>query len=219
MRTFRQNPTHPSRARTAAAAALAALTLAATVACGADDGAGDTTSEVSATEHNEADVAFASDMIQHHAQALSMVDLTLGRTLDPEVQDLAEQIREAQAPEIELMADWLTGWGEDVPETMRDHVNAGHDHGGAAESMEGMEGMDADMPGMMSAEDMTALEDASDADFQALWLEMMIEHHTGAVEMAETEQEDGRYQDAVELAGTIVESQTAEIETMQGLLG
>lgn len=196
---------------------LAALTLTATAACGADDGtAAEGSSEVSATEHNEADVAFASDMIQHHAQALSMVDLTLGRTLDPEVQDLAEQIREAQAPEIELMADWLTTWGEDVPETMRDHVNAGHDHGGAAESMEGM---DTDMPGMMSADDMTALEEASDADFQALWLEMMVEHHTGAVEMAEAEQEDGRYRDAVELAGRIVESQTAEIDAMEQLLG
>ena len=48
---------------------------------------------------------------------------------------------------------------------------------------------------------------------------MMVEHHTGAVEMAEAEQEDGRYAPAVELAGTIIESQTAEIEAMEGLLG
>ena len=218
MRTTRQHPHHPARARRAAAAAIAALTLTATAACGSDDGtAAEGSSEVSATEHNDADVAFASDMIQHHAQALSMVDLTVGRPLDPEVESLAEQIREAQAPEIEQMADWLTTWGEDVPETMRDHVNAGHDHGGAAESMEGMEGME-DMPGMMSADDMRALEEADDADFQTMWLEMMIEHHRGAVEMAETEQEEGRYRDAVELAGTIVASQTAEIETMEGLL-
>lgn len=59
--------------------ALMALTLALTVlltACGNDDT--ETTNEpLSSTEHNDADVAFASEMIQHHAQALTMVDLTL----------------------------------------------------------------------------------------------------------------------------------------------
>ena len=75
---------------------------------------------MSTTEHNDADVEFASNMLQHHAQALSMVDLTRGRTLDPEVQQLAEQIRDAQAPEIEIFTDWLTDWDEEVPETVRD---------------------------------------------------------------------------------------------------
>ena len=79
---------------------------------------------MSETDHNDADVAFATDMIQHHAQALSMVDLTEGRTLDPEVKQLAEDIRATQAPEIEKMADWLQDWDEKVPATMRDHSNA-----------------------------------------------------------------------------------------------
>lgn len=205
---------HTSITRKAGAIALGvALTLS---ACGSDGGGSDTSTAVSATEHAEADVAFASDMVQHHAQALSMVDLTVGRTLDPEVQQLAEEIRAGQGPEIETMADWLTEWGEEVPPTMRDHANAGHDMGDMAESMEGM---DTDMPGMMSAEEMAELEEAPDTEFQTRWLEMMVEHHTGAVEMAEAEQEDGRYAPAVELAGTIIESQTAEIETMEGLLG
>ena len=52
-----------------------------------------------------------------------------------------------------------------------------------------------------------------------MWLEMMIEHHEGAVEMAEEEQGDGEYPPAVDLAGDIVESQTAEIEEMRSLLG
>ena len=202
--------------KTPAIAALVlglSLTLA---ACGSEE-TGDntgTSTEVSATEHNDADVAFATDMIQHHAQALSMVDLTMGRDLDPEVQALADDIRAAQAPEIEVMSDWLQEWGEDIPETVRDHANAGHD----TEDMDHGDMGDSEMPGMMSAEDMQALEDASDAEFQDLWLEMMVEHHEGAVEMAETEIADGQFNSAVDLAENIVESQTAEIKKMEGLL-
>lgn len=202
--------------------ALAAVALTLTLgtglaACG--DNGSDTSSssaEVSTTEHNDADVTFATDMIQHHAQALSMVDLTLNRPLDPEVQTLAENIRDAQGPEIETMADWLTSWGEDVPATVRDHVNSDHDMGDMGDSMDDTGG---DMPGMMSADDMDALKNASNGEFQAMWLQMMIEHHEGAVEMAQTEQADGQYKDAVDLATHIIDAQKKEIETMKGLLG
>jgi uncharacterized protein (DUF305 family) len=204
--------------------ALSALTLTAALAltaaaCGNDDASTATSSEVSTTEHNDADVEFASNMLQHHAQALSMVDLTRDRPLDPAVQQLAEQIRDAQAPEIETFTDWLTDWDEEVPETMRDHANAGHDMDEMDEMDESDDGMDhRDMPGMMTADDMSALADASDEEFQTMWLEMMVEHHEGAIEMAKAEQSDGQYKDAVDLAGNIVESQTAEVETMNGLL-
>ena len=188
------------------ARALGALTLTlglALSACGNDDGDSDSTTEVSATDHNDADVAFATDMMQHHAQALVMVDMTMSRDLDPEVQQLAEDIRVAQGPEIETFTDWLTDWDEEVPETMRDHGNAGHDMGDLGDSMEGM---DSDMPGMMSADDMTALKDASDAEFQTMRLERMVEHHEGAVEMAQTEAEDSQYKPADDLADNIVSS-------------
>ena len=186
------------RALAAVAAALT-MTLAGCSASGSSsDGKG----------HNEADVEFSSDMIQHHAQALQMVDLTLGRELDPEVVTLADQIRAAQAPEIEKMVDWLEAWDQPVPETSRDHANA---HG------EGME-MDADMPGMMSADEMAALEKAPDQEFQEMWLEMMIEHHKGAVEMAQAEVEDGESTKAVSLAEDVITAQEKEISTMEGLL-
>ena len=198
--------------------ALSALTLTAALAltaaaCGNDDASTGTASEVSTTEHNDADVEFASNMLQHHAQALAMVDLTIDRPLDPEVLQLAEQIRDAQAPEIETFTDWLSDWDEEVPETVRDHSNAGHDMDDMGDSMN-----DENMPGMMTSDDMGALEDASDAEFQTMWLEMMIEHHEGAVEMAKAEQGDGQYKPAIDVAGNIVESQTGEIETMKGLL-
>ncbi|MGY0541014.1 DUF305 domain-containing protein [Nocardioides sp. YJ-D4] len=206
------------RATWAAAGLAVLLTLS---ACGGNDEA-DAPQKLSETEHNKADVTFATDMIQHHAQALSMVDLTMDRNLEPEVQELADSIRAAQSPEIETMSGWLQEWGEEVPSTMRDHVNGGHEgHGDGEDSSmsDSMEAMDDDMPGMMSAEDMDALENASDAEFSEMWLTMMIEHHEGAIEMSETEQDEGRFKPAVDLAGTIVESQTAEIDTMEKLLG
>jgi uncharacterized protein (DUF305 family) len=193
-----------------------ALGLALTLtACGDDEPTNDRSTEVSETDHNEADVAFATDMIQHHAQALSMVDLTVDRTLDPEVEQLAEEIREAQGPEIETMSDWLQEWDEEVPATIRDHSNAGHDMEGMGDSMDGL---DSDMPGMMSGDDFDELENAPDSDFQTMWLEMMIEHHEGAVEMAQDEQGDGQYRPAIDLAGNVVTTQTAEIEQMKTLL-
>ncbi|MFJ9391343.1 DUF305 domain-containing protein [Nocardioides sp. NPDC101246] len=207
------------RSTWAAAGLAVLLTLS---ACGGSDEEAEKPQKLSETEYNKADVTFATEMIQHHAQAMAMVDLTMDRTLDPEVQELADAIRAAQSPEIETMSGWLLQWGEDVPATIRDHVNGGHEgHGddGDSSMSDSMEGMDADMPGMMSADDMDALEKASDAEFQDMWLEMMVEHHEGAVEMSEIEQGEGRFKPAVDLAGTIIESQSTEIDTMEKLLG
>ncbi|CAB4751933.1 unannotated protein [freshwater metagenome] len=192
---------------------LPALALA---GCGSDEA----DQVLSDTEHSQQDVAFATDMVQHHAQALSMVDLTRGRPLDPEVAALAEEVRDAQAPEIELMTDWLVDWDEDVPATMRDHSNAGHGDHSAADAMEGMEGTGgSDMPGMLTAEQLRGLEEAGDAEFEDLWLELMIAHHEGAVAMAEEQAAEGTYRPAVELAEDVVAGQTAEIERMRALLG
>jgi uncharacterized protein (DUF305 family) len=201
------------RQRTNRAIGTLLVMLALTSAgCGSDDSESGASTEVSTTKHNDADVVFATDMIQHHAQALSMVDLTLGRPMGEDALRLAEDIRAAQGPEVETMTDWLTDWDEEVPETMRDHANAG-------EPMEGMDHGDSEMPGMMSAEEMAALADAQDIEFEPLWLKMMIDHHEGAIEMAETQMRDGQYKPAVDLASNIVVSQAAEIDEMRALLG
>lgn len=200
------------RTNRALAAVICGVTLL-LAGCGNSTG---TATKTSPTGHNDADVAFATGMIQHHAQALSMVDLTLGRDLDPKAEQLAEDIRAAQAPEIEAMADWLQDWDEPIPATVRDHVNAdnhGSGHGSMDEPDTGM-----DMPGMMSSEDMAELEQASDAEFQDMWLSMMITHHEGAVEMAQAEQTDGRHEPAITLAKDIEKSQTAEIDAMHALV-
>lgn len=182
------------------AATAAALTLTIAGCASPDAGSG--------RGFNDADVDFAVDMIQHHAQALTMVDLTLGRDLDADVARLTEEIRAAQAPEIETMTEWLDDWDQPIPATSRDHANA---HGDGDE-------MDADMPGMMSAEEMTALEEAPDAEFQNLWLQMMIEHHEGAVNMATEQLDHGENEQAIALAEKIIAAQEKEIDTMQALL-
>jgi len=196
---------------------LAAATLTLALAgCGNDDGAEPAADQTAANGDvfNTADVEFATQMIPHHAQALEMVDLTVGRDLTPETAELVESIRAAQTPEVEQMTDWLTAWDQEVPATSLDHSNAE----GEGEDMEGMEGME-DMPGMMSSDEMAALADAPDAEFEQMFLEMMIEHHTGAVEMAETEQEEGQFAEAITLAEGIESGQTAEISEMETILG
>lgn len=185
MRTTRTTRTFGALATT--------LVLSLVAACGGSD-------------HDDADVSFAQDMLVHHAQALDMVEMTEGRPLDPEVEALAREIEDAQAPEIETFTSWLEEWDEDVPDTS-----------GRMPSMKGMEGMD-EMPGMMSAGDMEDLEDAPDREFQRRWLEMMVEHHEGAVAMAQKEVDEGEHQPAVDLARTIARSQTREIATMKELL-
>lgn len=195
-------------------AALVTLLVATSVlgACGDDDAtsAGETRTAANGDQFNDSDVAFASDMIQHHAQALGMVDLTMGRRIDPDVQQVAEEIRADQGPEIERMTDWLTAWDQPVPETVRDHANA---HG------DGEMEMNSDMPGMMSAGEMADLEAAQGARFEDMWLGMMIEHHQGAIEMARSEQSEGEHAAARALAEDVESAQQEQISTMQDLLG
>lgn len=186
----------------------AALTAALTAALALTGCSGGATPTPTGSGFNNTDVAFATDMVQHHAQALQMVDLTRGRDLDPAVANLAEDIRDAQAPEIETMTGWLQKWDKPIPETARDHVNAHSDD----------MVMDSDMPGMMSGEQLQSLKDAEDAEFQQMWLQMMVEHHTGAITMAKTEQDNGENRKSVDLAGKIARAQTKEIAAMQDML-
>lgn len=199
------------------AVATAVVTaLAVLAACGTSDNNTRTdTGGVSSTRgtgsHNDADVTFATSMIPHHQQALEMVDLMDGRTLDPAVRRLAGQIKTAQSPEIDTMTGWLTDWGKPVPSP----TSTGDD----SHDMGGMDMGSQEMPGMMSAEDMANLKDASGADFQDMWLRMMIRHHEGAIAMARTELSHGVSQPAQHLAQSIIDGQQAEIDQMKQLLG
>ncbi|MFK5583797.1 DUF305 domain-containing protein [Serinicoccus sp. LYQ131] len=195
--------------RTFSVPALALSTLFTVSACGGDatddptSGSPAAEADTAAEEHNDADVQFASGMIPHHQQAVTMSDMALEQG-GPEVIDLAERIQAAQGPEIETMTGWLETWGEEVPEDI--------------EGMDHMDHMDhMDMEGMMTPEDMDALMNAEGTQFDTMWLEMMIEHHNGAITMSEDQMANGQNPEAIDLAESIAESQNAEIAEMEEL--
>ncbi|WP_280461734.1 DUF305 domain-containing protein [Nocardia carnea] len=160
-----------------------------------------------AAAHNQADVMFAQMMIPHHTQAIEMSDMLLAKQGIPEpVTALANQIKAAQGPEIDQLTAWLGQWGEPT-QMPSPSAMPGHD----MPEMEGMEGM-------MSEEDMQALSDAQGTEAARLFLDQMIAHHEGAIDMAQTEIEDGQFPDAVQMARTIVDTQQQEIDTMRQLL-
>jgi uncharacterized protein (DUF305 family) len=177
-------------------------------------------------EHNAADLAFAQQMIVHHQGAVEMAELAPSRAANQQVKDLAARIKAAQAPEIEQMTGWLTLWGAAMSTTSAattDDGMGGMDHGGMSGmgtsvpmSAGGDSGMA--MPGMMSDAQMQQLTDATGADFDRLFLQLMIMHHQGAIEMSDTEIAQGSNPAALALAESIKTSQTAEITEMQQLL-
>ncbi|MDQ0748955.1 uncharacterized protein (DUF305 family) [Streptomyces africanus] len=158
---------------------------------------------------NDADVMFAQMMIPHHEQALEMAGLADGRVSDAEVKSLVADIEKAQDPEIRTMKSWLKAWGkpESAGEGMpgMDHGSGGMDHGSG-------------MSGMMSDEDMKKLEGAKGTEFDRMFAEMMIEHHKGAITMAEDEQKNGRNATAKKLAADVVKAQSAEVEKFEKIL-
>ena len=154
-----------------------------------------------AKDHNAQDVSFAQDMIGHHQQAVEMSTMALSQAASSKVKDLATRIKAAQDPEIQMMKGWLSSWDE--PETAG---SGGMDHSGGG------------MTGMMTDAQMTQLRGASGAEFDRIFLTMMIEHHQGAVTMARTELDKGKYEPAKQLAQTIIDAQQKEITEMQALL-
>ncbi|WP_435737694.1 DUF305 domain-containing protein [Cellulosimicrobium sp. PMB13] len=195
--------------------AIALVTAASLAACSNDEEpghdmasmspsteAGDQESPAEGDWFNQQDVDFAQMMIPHHEQAIEMSDVIVAKEgVDPQITDLANQIKDAQGPEIAQLTTWLEEWGSPLPES--DSMGS-MDHGS--------------MDGMMSDEDMQALQDAQGAEAGRLYLEQMIVHHQGAIEMAQTEVDEGKNEDAVAMAQQIVDTQQAEISTMEDLL-
>ncbi len=158
------------------------------------------TSAAASTDFNDADVTFLQMMYPHHAQAVDMAKMVPSRTQNQQLIALAAQVEKAQAPEMQQITDLLAGFGKPAPSATEGH--GGHD-----------------MPGMMTDAQMSSLEAANGVDFDKQWLEMMIDHHQGAVGMAQTELNSGVNPASRQLAAKIVADQEAEIATMRGMLG
>ncbi|CAO1654140.1 DUF305 domain-containing protein [Salinibacterium sp. NYA9b] len=190
--------------RTAATAAIALTALVALSGCAnAMTQSGHNpdslpTESVVVADANSADVMFTAMMIPHHEQAVEMADMVLEKDgIDERVVTLAQEIKAAQGPEIELMTSWLEGWGV-----------------GMTDGMDGMGNGD----GMMSDSDMADLEAANGDDASRLFLEQMIVHHEGAIDMAELEIDSGQNEDVLALAQEVMDAQTTEISLMRSII-
>ena len=195
-----------TRNRTIAVAALLAAGLVLT-ACGDSDdptvGSSATDSRATAeqAQFNDQDKDFAAEMAVHHSQAVEMADLILEKDPSEPVRALAERIKAAQQPEIDQMHGMLESFGEDV----RAAGHGGHGDSGG-------------MAGMMTDEQMQQLEDATGVEAERTFLQLMIEHHRGAIEMSEMQIAEGEHGPAVELAEKVRDDQTAEIAEIEQLL-
>ena len=159
-------------------------------------------SESAAGPHNQADTTFAQMMVIHHEGAIEMATLAEKNGSSGEIRSLAGRIRAAQGPEIAQMRGWLQKWGEPAPEDS-DMAGMGH------------EGMD--MGGLDQQAAMDELTKLAGEEFDKTFLTLMIQHHQGALTMANQEVADGENTEAIALAKLIISAQQKEIAEMQAL--
>lgn len=140
---------------------------------------------------NRADIMFMNMMIIHHDQAIEMAELAPNRTDNENILELSENISKAQRAENEQMANWLRELGYQRP---RD----GHR-----------------MAGMASQEQMYRLRNSEGREFDRLFSELMITHHRGGIEMAQSFSQRGSHTELIEMEKQMIETQQKEIEMMQ----
>jgi uncharacterized protein (DUF305 family) len=145
-------------------------------------------------EMNAAEIMFAQMMIPHHEQAVIMAELALVKSTDKEIMAIASEIKMAQSPEIIQMKSWL------------DKVGAGY-----------MMGHHMGMNGMLSDSDLAVLKSANGKKFDKLFLNGMIAHHEGAIEMASSIS-NSKNTEIKKLYLNVVSSQSAEITVMKAML-
>lgn len=151
-------------------------------------------SQPDSTSFSQMDIMFAQMMIPHHEQAVQMSALAPTRAESDAVRELAAEIMGEQDPEIERMKNWLISSGASL--------EMGHE---------------MDMGGMLTDEQLLELENSTGAEFDRLFLEGMILHHEGAIQMAQMVI-SSQNAEARQLGEAIVESQTKQIELMRSML-
>ena len=149
------------------------------------------TSSQSGSGYSADDINFAEMMIPHHEQAIEMSEIALLNTTNPEVLQLAQEIKDAQSPEIELMKSWAG---------VKVSMHAGHM-----------------MDGMLSEGELNDLRKAKGQEFDRLFLQGMIKHHEGAIKMAQAVATSAN-KDVADLSASIINAQQLEISAMKELL-
>lgn len=157
-------------------------------------------SKEEAKKHNEADVEFVQGMIPHHEQAIHMSELAEKYANSPDAKRIASAITTKQEEEIKTMEKLLEEWG-------LEKEGEGHDaHGGAMN------------PGMLSDQQVRELEETRGVEFDKLFLKDMVQHHKGAISMAEEAEEKAENKEVEKLASEIKRGQEHEIEEMEKAL-
>lgn len=144
---------------------------------------------------NSADVAFAEDLLVQRADEMLLVDATVGRDLSPELTRAVDDIRAFRSQEITDLTFWLTDWEQEIPETARDHVNAGHHGTELPEELEGLSG----------------------AAFEAAWVELFLAEVDDVRAIVAAETEDGANPDALQLAAEIEAGYDEEVGALEAL--
>lgn len=202
-----------TRSRAAWAAGLCAAALTIGCASAPPKGIYKTPPSLGQYPYSDADVEFMSGMIPHHAQAVIMAGWAKSHGAREDVAILCERIVVGQRDEIALMQQWLRERGLPVP----DAASTKH-HMKMANGIE----HDMLMPGMLSDEEMAALDRARGPEFDRLFLEGMIRHHQGAIDMVDKLFKSyGAAQDETvfKFANDVQADQSIEIDVMKNMLG
>ena len=163
------------------------------------------------TSYIDADVKFLQGMIVHHEQAILMSSMAGKRTNNKTIVNLANRIDASQEDEINFMESWLKDRDESVPEAESHHMMKDND-----KDHHNMH-MHLNMVGMASQEQLKKLEDSNSTNFDRLFLQLMIAHHDGALEMVkDLKKFSGAVYDPIlnEFVSDLVNDQGVEIERM-----
>ncbi|GLZ11007.1 lipoprotein [Actinomadura sp. NBRC 104425] len=160
-----------------------------------------------------AEFRFIEMMIPHHQQAVEMASLAPGQASDPQVKAMAERIDATQNVEIAAMQNWLRQHGRGTSQGQGGHTGHGA-HGGASPSASAH----ANMPGMATPQQMEQLRKARGKHFDRLFLNLMINHHQGALTMVKDVLDKGTDVTAQQIARDVQSTQQAEINRMRALL-
>jgi uncharacterized protein (DUF305 family) len=160
------------------------------------------------------EAGFARDMAVHHSQAVEMAFTIRDKTSDGPLRTLSYDIITTQTAQRGMFMGWLQEWGLDQASSQPPMAwMAGHGHGGATPGL-----TPGVMPGMASEADLNRLRAAQGKDAEILFLQLMIRHHEGGVEMAQGLLKLSDRPEVRSLAQHIVDSQTSEINLMKDLL-
>ena len=157
---------------------------------------------------DSAEAGFLRDMYEHHAQAVEMAMIIRDRTDDADVRQMAYDIATTQGHQAGQLYGWLAAWelnqlGSQPPMAWMGHT--GHN-------------MSALMPGMATEGELTDLRGRTGRDFDVTFLQLMIRHHQGGRDMAGYAAEQADEAAVRTLAGTIADTQAAEVTTMTDML-